>query len=97
MSRDRQTYADACTRVYTRRGRVAHLLPPLVSPNTYGLALCGTAPWRPESWRGTGSQKETETVSSLPLCRRCAKRAEAESAVESASRLARHGRPEHAS
>ena len=78
----RRLYADDCPRVYTRTGTRAHLLTPLASPNTCRLALCGTGPQWWDSWRGTGSQTETETAASLPVCKACLKQARAVDAAE---------------
>jgi hypothetical protein len=58
------------TRVYRRRGGVAHL-----RDEQAGLILCPA--WRyteggwEESWLGTGSQDEYEKAASLRLCLRC--------------------------
>lgn len=83
-------YVDQCTRVYTRTGKKAHLLRPLLSPNAHCAALCGTGPEWFEAWRGTGSQQEHETAASLPLCKYCEKHAAAEddAARRNADRLA---------
>lgn len=52
---------------YTAFGAVAHAL-----LNARELsALCGIGVWRPEDWRGTGSQDEYERVAALPTCRVC--------------------------
>lgn len=85
-------YADQCTRVYTRTGKKAHLLPLLSSPNAHVTALCGILPEWFEAWRGTGSQAETEHVASLPTCRYCMKRVRA--ADEADARIAALGRQE---
>lgn len=77
MAREHTPYAEQCTRVYTRTGKRAHLLKPLASPNTYGVALCGTGPEWSGSWRGTGSQREHEMAASLPVCKYCEKHAAA--------------------
>jgi hypothetical protein len=72
------SYADECTRVYTRTGAKAHLLPPLTSPNAgYPVALCGRQPEFSDSWRGTGTQAEHERAAELPLCSRCEQKAAA--------------------
>lgn len=87
------SFADDCTRVYTRTGKKAHLLPPLTtSPNTHGVALCGTGPEWFETWRGTGSQGEIELVASLPVCRYCERCAARED--EANRRLPELGRQE---
>lgn len=88
-------YADLCARVYTRTGRKAHLLAPMMPPNTRGSALCGTGPEWFEAWRGSGSQDETEHVASLPLCRYCEKHATAQD--EAGRRIAGPGQRERAS
>jgi hypothetical protein len=56
------------TRIYTRRGMVAHL-----SPNWRGYkgALCPVVPSWPGEWLGTGSQAEYELAAGLPTCKRC--------------------------
>jgi hypothetical protein len=90
----RQPFADQCVRAYTRTGKTAHLLPPLASLNTHGTALCGTGPEYFETWRGTGSQTEIETLASLPLCKRCERLARA---ADEASRKAGAARLERAS
>lgn len=75
------SYADECTRVYSRTGERAHLLTPLTSPNAgYPVALCGRQPDLCDSWRGTGSQSEHERAAGLPLCARCARSAQARNA-----------------
>lgn len=94
---ERKPYADQCTRVYTRTGKRAHLLGPFVSPNTHGSALCGTVPEWFEAWRGTGSQQETETAASLPVCRYCGKRATAEDEASRKAADVRQQRAERAS
>ncbi len=73
----RKPYAEQCTRVYTRTGRVAHLLSP-VSTIRNGRTLCPVVPEWFTEWHGTGSQREIETAASLPLCKRCAKSAAGE-------------------
>jgi len=90
-----EPYATLCARVYTRTGRKAHLLPPFASPNTCLTALCGLCPEYFETWRGTGSQAETEHAASLPVCRYCLKRVTAED--EAGRRLAGLGRQERVS
>jgi hypothetical protein len=73
------SYFGDVTRVYTRTGTKAHLLPPSTSPNdSYGTALCGRGPEFFETWRGTGSQTEIETVAALPLCKHCERLSTAE-------------------
>lgn len=73
------SYADDCTRVYSRTGAKAHLLTPLASPNAgYPAALCGLSPQWFESWYGTGTQAEHEKAESLPLCKRCEQKAAAQ-------------------
>ncbi|MFJ5532395.1 hypothetical protein [Streptomyces sp. NPDC093261] len=59
-------------RVYTPRGKSAHLLTPLGSPNAQDAALCGLVPPWPGNWLGTGSQREHDRAAQLPVCRRCA-------------------------
>jgi protein-tyrosine phosphatase len=72
----RRSREAECTRVCTRRGRVAHLLPP-TSPVAHGSVLCPVeAPW--EGWLGTGSQQECDRAAALPLCTNCWWRAKAE-------------------
>ena len=73
----RKPFAGQCTRVYTYRGGVAHLLSP-TSTIMGGDTLCPVAPSWPDVWRGTGSQAEHELAASLPLCKTCEKRARAE-------------------
>jgi hypothetical protein len=69
------SYADECTRLYMRLGRVAHLR------NTFAPGvLCDATPPSHEEWLGTGSQAEYEKAAGLPLCRKCAFRAYAEDA-----------------
>jgi hypothetical protein len=56
-------------RVYFKRSRVAHLMPPGYLMG--GSTLCGLQAW----WKGTygtGSQDEYERAASLPLCQHCA-------------------------
>lgn len=69
------TWADL---VYTRRGKVAHVLPFSAGYGTYGghrisdgEALCLRSPSIWDEWRGTGSQAEAEKARGLPLCARC--------------------------
>jgi hypothetical protein len=56
------------TRLYTRRGMVAHL-----SPNWRGTkaALCPVVPKWPGEWLGTGSQAEYELAAEMETCKRC--------------------------
>jgi hypothetical protein len=56
----------AYTRLYARRGSVAHLSPPWGHP---GYVLCGFEPQG--DWRGTGSQDEYELAAELAACSRC--------------------------
>lgn len=72
-------FADECTRVYTRRGNVAHLLSP-ASTMINGVVLCPAGPqdWGGIGWLGTGSQREYERAVLLPTCKRCARVAAAE-------------------
>ena len=74
----RQPYADQCTRVYTRTGKVAHLMSPVQSIRN-GSVLCNRIlpEWFTE-WHGTGSQGEIELAASLPLCKRCEDQAQRE-------------------
>jgi hypothetical protein len=88
----RQPYASQCPRAYTRTGRTAHLLPPFASLNTDATALCGTSA---DAWYGSGSQDETETLGSLPVCKRCEGHARA--ADEAGRRIAGMGHRERAS
>jgi hypothetical protein len=85
-------YAEQCPRAYTRTGKTAHLLLPMQSLNTHGPALCGVGPEYFDAWRGSGTQAETETLASLPVCRRCEKLAYAADA-----RYAQFGPQERAS
>lgn len=62
------SFADECTRVYTRRGHSAHLLAPEGTLRT-GV-LCGMAK-RATAWLGTGSDKERAKAASLPPCEEC--------------------------
>lgn len=63
---------DGLTRVYARRGRMAHLLRPGSSPNTgYPMTLCQRQTPLGQSWHGTGSQYEHDRAALLPLCQRC--------------------------
>lgn len=58
-----------CTRIYLRRGAVAHLRAPFAAPWD---ALCGREhPEWPDVWFGTGGQREYEHAAGLPACRRC--------------------------
>ena len=66
-----EPYASQCTRVFTRAGFKAHLLPELNSPNSNDAALCGLEPGWDDLWHGTGSQVEIEKAASLPTCRFC--------------------------
>lgn len=61
---------DDYTRVYTDGGTVAHLLDPLLSPNSPNSALCGRTPWL-TLWMGTGTQDEHERAQDLKLCAPC--------------------------
>ena len=66
---------DDCTRVYTRTGKLAHLLGPFDSPNHgYAFALCGLQPRLFDDWLGTGSQREHERAAELPVCPRCGRK-----------------------
>lgn len=58
------------TRVYTYGGVKAHLLSPLLSPNSPNSALCGRSPGL-ELWHGTGAQEEYERAADLELCSLC--------------------------
>lgn len=73
----RAKFADRCTRVYTWKGRTAHLLAP-GEAITAGHTMCPVLPSWPDAWRGTGSQAETELAARLPTCKRCEARAAAE-------------------
>ena len=54
------------SRVYTPRGKAAHL-------TTQGtVTLCGL--WYPEGFWGTGSQEEYEKADSLPTCKPCSRK-----------------------
>jgi hypothetical protein len=75
----RPGFAAECTRVYTRRGRVAHLRPPFGHQIGSGV-LCPVLPAWPDEFLGTGSQREYERAASLPLCFDCAVRAAGENA-----------------
>lgn len=67
--------AEDQTRVFLRKGRVAHLLPYGWSPNGgYAISLCGRQPDLFDYWFGTGTQEEHDEAASLPLCKGCAKR-----------------------
>jgi len=59
------------TRVYLPRGRVAHVLDSLKSPNNPNAARCGLSASWCCSWRGTGTQDETDRAIALPTCKRC--------------------------
>lgn len=74
---DPLSYAKDCTRLYTRRGRVAHLQPPFATDAWRGGVLCPVVPSWPGSWLGTGSQREYERAASLPLCAGCSRIASA--------------------
>ena len=63
-------YAEQCTRVCTRTGKVAHLLSPVQTIRN-GSVLCHVLPEWFTEWHGTGSQSETDRAAALPLCRRC--------------------------
>jgi len=58
-------------RVYLRGGKVAHLLPPYSSPNSYDSSHCGRSPEWLSYWLGTGSQREYDYVATLPTCKIC--------------------------
>jgi hypothetical protein len=58
----------AYTRLYTRRGSVAHLSPPWGHRDD---VLCGFGPQG--EWRGTGSQAEYELAAEMETCSRCGK------------------------
>jgi hypothetical protein len=73
----RETYASQCTRVYTRRGKVAHLKAPF-GTIANGRTLCPVMPSWPDEWLGTGSQAEYDLAASLPLCKACGERARGE-------------------
>lgn len=68
------SFADECTRVYTRSGTVAHLMTPFA---TRGV-LCHVMPEWPAGYLGTGSQREYEMAASLRLCKWCQRRAQGE-------------------
>jgi hypothetical protein len=78
----RQPYAAQCTRVYTRTGRVAHLMSPVQSIRN-GSVLCSVLPEWFTEWHGTGSQREIETAAALPVCKRCEDQAQREDAYYS--------------
>ena len=70
------SYFGDCTRVYLRRGAMAHLLSPNDSANSgCATALCRLQPRWGTYWYGTGSQYEYEIAARLPLCPRCAREA----------------------
>jgi protein-tyrosine phosphatase len=73
----RKSYEAECTRVYTRRGRVSHLLP-LTQVLPRGSVLCPVEPPWDSGWLGTGSQREHDRAASLPVCANCWWRARAE-------------------
>ena len=74
----RRPFADLCTRVYTRRGKRAHLLPPTASIIARGTVLCPADPAWDTGWLGTGSQAERDCAAALPVCAKCRARARAE-------------------
>lgn len=57
--------ALAETRVYTRHGRVAHVI------WADQRAVCHITPTWPDTWFGTGSQTEYEKAARLPVCKLC--------------------------
>ena len=61
------------TKVYTHGGRVAHLMDPTKSPNSYAGALCNFSPNWPWEWQGTGNQDERDEAARRPVCRYCIK------------------------
>ena len=66
------SFADDCTRVYSRHGKMAHLLRPGAGPSFgYPAALCRRQPRLFRSWLGTGSQDEYDQAASLPTCGKC--------------------------
>ena len=66
------SYAGECPRVYTPRGRMAHLLRPGDQPSAgRAPALCLRYPRPGASWLGTGSQDEYDKAAALPLCGKC--------------------------
>lgn len=81
----RQPYAEQCTRVYTRAGKVAHLMSPIETIRN-GNSLCPVLPDWPDEWRGTGSQREIELAASLPTCKRCEESAAGEDAYYAEAR-----------
>jgi hypothetical protein len=74
------SYADDCTRVYTRRGASAHLIPPADPDLSTAVVLCPLRLKLGESWLGTGSQDERDHAASLPVCKWCASEAAADDA-----------------
>lgn len=68
MRAAQEKYKAGYTRLYTRRGTVAHL-----SPDWRGTksTLCPALPSWPGDWLGTGSQGEYELAAELPTCKRC--------------------------
>jgi hypothetical protein len=59
------------TRVFLPRGRVAHILDPLKSPNDCSEAECGLSSSWASPWHGTGTQDETDRALDLPTCKGC--------------------------
>jgi len=74
----RSPFAGQCTRVYTRRGRSAHLMAPTGTMRPQGIVLCPVRPRWPDEWLGTGNQDEHDRAAALPLCVPCMWRARAE-------------------
>lgn len=71
-------FAELCTRVYTRHGKRAHLLPPTASIIARGTVLCPADSTWDTGWLGTGSQAERDHAAALPVCAKCWSRARAE-------------------
>lgn len=55
--------------LYLRNGRVSHAV--RSSETQYAEAWCGWGPQWPDTWRGTGDQREYERAAALPRCQRC--------------------------
>ena len=55
--------SDDTSRVYTPKGKVAHL----TEQGT--ITLCRL--WYPDGFLGTGSQEEYETAATMPTCKTC--------------------------
>ena len=69
-SKAAQERRKAYTRLYTRRGSVAHLSPPWGGRDH---TLCPVMPSWPHEWLGTGNQAEYDLAAEMETCSRCRK------------------------